>query len=1734
MAATKVIKYAPQYGDLIVESVVFHSNNFVGNFNYPQNTPAYKPICKFLMNCPLAKAFTKTPKVLYPNFLMEFWCTAFAYDYPLITLRLIFLKSTYVSHPSLEAVKAILAKIVTNEVLNGSYLSTEQINDIQLLIAYCLITGTKVDIGKTSSEVKLDTQTMLLTTATDVQALLLSDDDLAESEDDEFKAGDEIDEDIQQADIEETKSPKPSKDSSNEISTKESLSEEHQSPSPYKEQPEYSHAKDTDASYSKSYSCLETFRSYDNFVPVTERTKHEEVAASYANLRGFIKEYYKENVNHRARTDKLVQETMSTLDKISKSGVDERAKLLKSLNRVSKTLESDSALKEEMKMMVESNTTISGNITSLTDLLRNVQLLEVITKLKRKHMKLEPQIRKSLKCNRSILEGVPFVNNVVIEEPDYTKRLLLLLDHDASLELPRFQERSPLRLRQASYEGCCLIAHNPLVLTQLPDGYPVNIIHQFPRSICMIDWSGWVRLTSIYVVIEADGYAYPDNVAKDENSKFWPAYCRITRRGNGCTGCRGGRGKRPREGNDERVDDLNGQGNDQGMRANRVGNQGNVKNRNGNVVNENVQKNVRNVLVNGNRVGCSYKEFLACNLKEYDGKGGVVVLTRWIKKIENVQDMSGCSIDQKVKYTTGSFVGKVLTQWNSQIHTLSQENHAMVGAGHAAYTDRFHDLARLFPHLVTPESRKIKRNESIKKAKKRENVEEPSKDKNGRDYNKRTRTGNVFATTANPVGRENAGAWPKCATCNSYHAPGRPCRTCFNYNLSGNLAKDCKGVPRNVNPVNTRNPPVRACYECGSTDHVRPEEKARLLMSVKASDKKLGEIVVARDFPEVFPDELYGLLPIREIKFRIELIPGAVPVAKSLYRLAPSELEELSGYHQLRVHEDDISKTAFRTHYGHFEFTLMPFGLTNVPTVFMDLMNRFCRPYLDKFVIVFIDDILIYSKTREEHVEHLRLVLGLLKKEKLYAKFCKCEFWLREVQFLGHVINGNGIHVDPSKIDAVKNWKSLRTLTEVRLFLGLAGYYRSSPRWTEDFVVYYDASGIGLGCVLMQRGKVIAYASRQLKFHENNYTTHDLELGAVVFALKIWRHYLYGIKSVIYTDHKSLQHIFSQKDLNMRQRRWIELFSDYDCEICYHLGKENVVVDALSRKEKEAVDEIARLQKGLDDMIEQRSDGTLYYLDRIWVPLKDRYWWPGMKKDIAEIAMDFVTKLPRTSGHDTIWVIMDRLTKSAYFLPMREDYKIDRLARLYLNEVVARHGVPISIISNHDSRFTSRFWQSMQEALGTRLDMSMAYHPQTDNQSERTIQTLEDMLRAKCRSPIMWAGVGEGQLIGHELVQETTEKISQIKDRLKAARDRQKSYVDKRRKPLEFSVGNYVLLKVSPWKGVVRFRKKGKLTPRFVGPFEIIKKLLERMGTPTLVCVRSCPNFSAPADRPFRKRRAGEEMEIEEANMLHLLNREHLHKEIMEISKNVKDKKDEKIWMSGKDDTISLTEEQKSKAPGIALETLELLKKVMDEERKIKLCINLEKPNKDSASMVSGGSNITLNQVLKHQQAKSYVQTEKSAQPSSILITMVNWLPMRSKSFDVIIGMDWLSNHKAEIICHKRIVRIPLPDIKVLRFIGERLKEKARHLMSAKDKGQKQEEMVVVRDFPESCQVNSKNSMTRVSFDQDHRLAEHWSRSTAAIWLEKVVTPLIEPAIRGFAAAPAVLKLKHLKVDKTR
>ncbi|GJS45664.1 putative reverse transcriptase domain-containing protein [Tanacetum coccineum] len=485
-----------------------------------------------------------------------------------------------------------------------------------------------------------------------------------------------------------------------------------------------------------------------------------------------------------------------------------------------------------------------------------------------------------------------------------------------------------------------------------------------------------------------------------------------------------------------------------------------------------------------------------------------------------------------------------------------------------------------------------------------------------------------------------AGNKPLCNRCKKHHF-GYCNVVCNNCGKAGHMARDCKGKAI-ATGANTR--PTVTCYDyVRKRDHTEEQlfsirngitrsnnyiESGALVVVAHVTEKKipkekrLEDVPVIQDFPEVFPDDLPGLPPPRQVEFKIELVPGAAPVARapvphwhspelkdwrtlqeqsekgllfvqarhhgelkyyvSLRRIDGnhSRIDLRSGYHQLRIREEDIPITAFRTRYGHYEFQVMPFGLTNAPAVFMDLMNRVCKPYLDKFVIVFIDDILIYSKNKEEHEKHLKIILELLKNEQLYAKFSKCDFWLESVQFLGHVINNKGVHVDPAKVEAIRNWSAPTTPKEVRQFLGLAGYYRrfiegfsliskpltklteknkkyewgteedeafqtlkqklcsapilALPEGTENFVVYCDASHKGFGAVLMQREKVIAYASRQLKKHEENYTTHDLELGAVVFALRLWRHYLYGTKCTVYTDHKSLQYILDKKELNMR------------------------------------------------------------------------------------------------------------------------------------------------------------------------------------------------------------------------------------------------------------------------------------------------------------------------------------------------------------------------------------------------------------------------------------------------------------------------------------------------------------------------------------------------------------------------------------------------------------------------
>ncbi|GJT60205.1 putative reverse transcriptase domain-containing protein [Tanacetum coccineum] len=547
--------------------------------------------------------------------------------------------------------------------------------------------------------------------------------------------------------------------------------------------------------------------------------------------------------------------------------------------------------------------------------------------------------------------------------------------------------------------------------------------------------------------------------------------------------------------------------------------------------------------------------------------------------------------------------------------------------------------------------------------------------------------------------------------------------------------------------------------------------KTKTLMSTKANEPTLSDIPIIRDFKDVFPDDLSGLPPQQQVEFHIDLILGATPIAKSPYRLAPSEMQELSeqlqelqdkgfirpshspwgapvlfvkkkdgsfrmcidyhelnkltiknryllpriddlfdqlqgaryfskidlrsGYHQLRVHDDDISKTAFRTRYGHFEFTVMPFGLTNAPAFFMDLMNQVCKPYLDKFVIVFIDDILIYSKTKEDHENHLRLMLDLLRKEKLYAKFSKCEFWLQESGVKGLILAAQG-----------EAFKDENVIAE-----GLNGTEQQMEKREDGSLHYMDRIWVSL--VGDVRTKIMD------EDHKTRYFVHP------------------GVDKMYY---------------DLRDMYW---WPDMKKEIAIYVSK--CLTCAKVKAEH------------------QRPSGLLQQ------PEIPEWKW-------EKIAMDFITKLPRSSsGHDAIWVIVDRLTKSAHFLAIREDYSMEKLAR---------------------------FWQTMQKALGTRLDMSTAYHPQTNGQSKRAIQTLKDMLRAyhssircapfeamygrKCRSSVLWAEIGDNRLIGPELVQETTDKVVVTRDRLKVARDRQKSYTDNRRKPLEFQVGDHILERIGP------------------------------------------------------------------------------------------------------------------------------------------------------------------------------------------------------------------------------------------------------------------------------------------------------------------------------------------------
>ncbi|KAG8478614.1 hypothetical protein CXB51_028428 [Gossypium anomalum] len=563
----------------------------------------------------------------------------------------------------------------------------------------------------------------------------------------------------------------------------------------------------------------------------------------------------------------------------------------------------------------------------------------------------------------------------------------------------------------------------------------------------------------------------------------------------------------------------------------------------------------------------------------------------------------------------------------------------------------------------------------------------------------------------------------------------------------------------------------------------------------RVSKKKVELVPVVCEFPDVFPKELPGLPPIREVEFGIELVPGTTPITIALYRITSTELKRIK-VSVTRVYRSRLNKVT--------------------------LKNKYPLPR--------IDDLFDQLKGATVFLK-IDLRSGYYQLRVKDSDIPKTAF--RTSSFSGSVSASN-IQVDPSKISTILDWKPLRNVFEVCSFLGFVGYYRRfmkafsmianpltkllqkdvkfewskkcqnsfdqlktllteapvlvQPESGKEFVIYSDASLIGLGCVLMQEGKVISYASRQLKPHEKNYLTHDLELVAIVFALKIWRHYLFGEKFHVYSDHKSLKYLMTQKDLNLRQKRWLELLKDYELVIDYHPGKVNVVANTLSQKLLFAL-------RAMNAHLVLSSDGS------VLAKLKTRPLFLQQIVEAQKIDNEILAKRAQCNVESDSEFRMDRvdhLTKSAHFIPVRSDYSIDKLVELYISDIMRLHGVPLSIVSDRDPRFTSRFWKKLQDALGTKLHFSTTFQPETDGQSERIIQILEDMLRC-C--------------------------ILEFEGTLKAASDRQKSYADLKRKDIKFEIGDKVFLKVSPWKKVLRFGRKGKLSSRFIRPYEIIERI---------------------------------------------------------------------------------------------------------------------------------------------------------------------------------------------------------------------------------------------------------------------------------------------------------------------
>ncbi|GJZ65324.1 ty3-gypsy retrotransposon protein, partial [Tanacetum coccineum] len=672
-----------------------------------------------------------------------------------------------------------------------------------------------------------------------------------------------------------------------------------------------------------------------------------------------------------------------------------------------------------------------------------------------------------------------------------------------------------------------------------------------------------------------------------------------------------------------------------------------------------------------------------------------------------------------------------------------------------------------------------------------------------------------------------------------------------------------------------------------------------------------------------------------------------------------SKIDLRSGYHQIRMAQTDVHKTAFGTTGGHYEFLVMPFGLTNAPSTFQSAMNHPFRPVLRHFVLVFFDDILIYSSTHEEHYTHLRYVLHKLQEHQFHAKASKCVFGVTNISFLGHRISGQGVSPEAEKIAAIQQWPQPSSFTTIRAFLGLTGYYRrfvphyaqiaapltdilkmkdfkwkeavdaafkelktnmqqlitlALPNFIKPFDVTTDASGMAIGAVLSQENKPIAFFSKKLCQTMQSQSTYTKEFYAITEAVKKWRQYLLGRRFRIYTDHHSLKHILTQTIQSPEQQKWVTKLLGYDFEVLYKPGRENTVADALSRVDIPSMLAISYpTATWLDDIRTYFAtdpkgqefaasitadpivfpnhvfrDGLVFITGKLFIPpiskirdqlltefhssfigghaginatvkrLSSTFTWLGLKKDVAQFVKSCT--LPPSKGKVCIWVIVDRLSKYAYFLPLPPNYTAVTLASLFMHEIYRLHGLPKTIVSDRDPLFLSRFWKELFKLMGTKLLHSSAYHPQTDGQTEVVNRCLEMYLRAFVfDDPRTWAkllylaelcyntshhssinmspfkalygcdvtsihnylpgstatGSIENSLLEHQKI------MSSLKHSIEVSKQKMVTQANKHRLDKHFAVGDFVYLRLHKYRQTSIYnRTNHKLSRLFYGPYQ--------------------------------------------------------------------------------------------------------------------------------------------------------------------------------------------------------------------------------------------------------------------------------------------------------------------------